>query len=356
MKTLKFWILGTCVAAFAATGCDNDDDDNNLPTNPVMTKAEVYSSSNNSSEISKTEFEEEEGKPEEVQAERSSYNTTYQDADGIYYDESEDKLYHNDRQNNKIRAYANFSAKAEGSTISATLSTDASAVLGTILGPLNNGREIAKSGNKIVVAQDADGGIGLVNAFFIYTSTNDSIYLSNVYLSPIDLWGIHMEGSTMYAVEDGSNNLVVFNNFFSNGTSALITADMTVSIEGIVRTHGITYDAAADVMVLTDIGDAGSDNDGAFTVITDFNSKMNAAGNNGTISLSNQIRVEDADNMMGNPVDCAYDSRTNRVYIAERANAGGRIMAYKVPSSSGSQKAFYNTQFSGASAVYLAKK
>lgn len=353
MKTLKFFVLGTCIAAFAATGCD-DDDDNSTP-NPSVKKAEVYASSNNTSKISKTEFEEEEGKPEEVEADNSSYNTTYQDADGIYYDEDEDMLYQNDRQNNKVRAYANFSAQAEGATLSATLSTDASAVIGTVIGPLMNGREIAKSGNKIVVAQDA-GGAGIVNAFYIYTSTNDSIYLSNIYLSPIDLWGIHLEGSTMYAVEDGTNNLVVFTDFFSNGTAALITADMTIAIEGIVRTHGITYDADADVMVLTDIGDAGSDNDGAFTVITDFSSKMNSAGNGGTITLSNQIRVEDADNMMGNPVDCAYDSRTDRVYIAERANAGGRIMAYKVPSSSGSSKAFYNAQFSGASAVFLSKK
>ncbi len=353
MKTLKFWILGTCIAAFAATGCDDDDD--NSTSNPTTKKAEVYASSNTSAKISKTEFEEEDGKPESVETDNSTYTTTYQDADGIYYDESEDMLYHNDRQNNKVRAYANFSASAEGSTLSASFSSNASAVIGTVIGPLQNGREIAKSGNKIVVAQDA-GGAGVVNAFYIYTKTNDSVYLSNVYLSPIDLWGIHLEGSTMYAVEDGTNNVVVFNNFFSNGTAALITADMTVSIEGIVRTHGITYDADADVMVLTDIGDAASDNDGAFTVITDFTTKMNTAGNNGTISLSNQIRVEDADNMMGNPVDCAYDSRTDRVYIAERLNAGGRIMAYKVPSSSGSEKAFYNTQFSGASAVFLSKK
>lgn len=353
MKSLKFLTLSACMATFfITTSCDEEDD--KQTTNPTTKKeATVYGSSNSEEKVSKTEFSEDENGENET-SEMSTYTVAYADADGIYYDSEEDVLYQNDRSNNQLRAYTNFSAETEGSSIQASLSTDASAVIGA-LSPLQNGREIAKSGNKIVIAQ-SPAGVGVVSAFYIYTKTNDSLYLSNIYISPVLLWGIQLEGNTMYAIEDQSNNVVVFNDFFNKGTAATITTDMTVSIEGLVRTHGIHYDTDADVMVLTDIGDASSDNDGAFTVIADWSSKMNTAGNGGMIALSNQIRVEDSDGMLGNPVDCAYDSRTDKVYIAERANAGGRIMAYDVPNSSGSESASYNTQFSGASAVYLHKK
>ena len=353
MKSLKFFMLSACMAIFF-TGCDEDDDDGGMTTNPAAKKeATVYASSNNQDKVSKTEFSEDADGENET-SDMSTYTVAYADADGIYYDSDADILYQNDRSNNQLRAYTDFSAKADGSSIDASLSTMASATIGT-LNPLQNGREIAKSGNKVVIAQSPLGA-SVVSSFYIYTKMNDSLYLSNVYLSPVMLWGIQLEGNTMYAIEDNSSNVVAFNDFFNKGIAATLIADMTVSVEGIVRTHGINYDADADVMVLTDIGDAGSDNDGAFTVITDWNSKMSAAGNGGMISLSNQIRVEDADGMLGNPVDCAYDSRTDKVYIAERANAGGRIMAYDVPSESGSQSASYNTQFDGASAVYLHKK
>ena len=354
MKSLKFLALSTCmVTFFITTGCEEDDDDG-MTSNPVAKKeATVYGSSNSEGKVSKTEFSEDENGENET-SDLSTYTVAYADADGIYYDSDADILYQNDRTNNQLRAYTSFSAETEGSNIDASLSTNASATIGA-LNPLQNGREIAKSGNKVVIAQSPLGA-SVVSSFYIYTKMNDSLYLSNIYISPVMLWGIQLEGNTMYAIEDNSNNVVVFNDFFNKGIAATLIADMTVSVEGIVRTHGINYDADADVMVLTDIGDAGSDNDGAFTVISDWSSKMSAAGSGGMIALSNQIRVEDADGMLGNPVDCAYDSRTNKVYISERANAGGRIMAYDVPDNSGSESASYNTQFSGASAVYLHKK
>src|SRR5690606_33012112 len=139
---------------------------------------------------------------------------------------------------------------------------------------------------------------GMQNRLLIYTISPMSITLDKAFDVDINLWGIHADGQTLYAVVDNSSDVAIFNDFF-NQPAGMLSPDAIVSIEGLVRTHGITYDAMNDVMVLTDIGDAASATDGALVVINSFM----AAAADGMVNMAEQIRVGGAASMLGNPVD-----------------------------------------------------
>ena len=123
---------------------------------------------------------------------------------------------------------------------------------------------------------------------------------------------------------------MVFENFFSNPNGSILPTKR-VTIEGLVRTHGITFSAADNRMILTDVGSATSDSDGGIIVINDFSSKIAATPNMGTITMANQVRVYGPNSSLGNPVDVAYDNVTNNIFIAERLNAGGKVLTFALP-------------------------
>ena len=256
------------------------------------------------------------------------------DADGIHYDADADVLYQLNRTSNVINAYSNASTNP---TLTATSTSD-----------FINGREIAVVDGKLVVAQDANPANGEQNRFIIYDVSPTAITLDKIYDAAINLWGIHANGGNLFAIVDNSNQVAVFNNFF-NQPAGNISPSMTISVEGLDRTHGITYDAADDLMILTDIGDALSATDGALVVIKDFMT----AGNDSNISASEQIRVGGASSQLGNPVDVAYDKAQNRIYVAERANGGGKVLGFKFPRFSGGIAPSYVKLFAGASAITL---
>ena len=202
------------------------------------------------------------------------------------------------------------------------------------------------SGNRLVVAQDATDSNG-GNKFHIYTIDGNKITFQRTVESTINLWGIHVFGETLYAIEDNSDRLAIYENFFGMSGTAMPTS--VVSIEGMVRTHGLTYWPNTDMMILTDVGAASSPDDGAFTVIKGFA----AAAADGTISLAEQLRVAGDATFLGNPVDIAIDINRMMIYVAERANGGGRVLGFAMPTESGNFAPTYNLEISGASAVYL---
>lgn len=256
------------------------------------------------------------------------------DADGIYYDQEEDVLYQLNRTDNVINAYSNVSTSP---TLTATSTSD-----------FSNGREIAVSGDKLIVAQDANDANGQKNRLVVYTISPTSITLHRSYDVAINLWGLHANFQTLYAVVDNSGDVAVFNNFFVNQSGPL-SPNAIISVEGLVRTHGITYDAAEDLMLLTDVGDAASSTDGALVVIKQFTT----AASDNLISMNEQIRVKGGGSRLGNPVDLAYDKQNQRIYVAERANGGGRVLGFKFPSVSSSISPVFNKLFPGASAIHL---
>ena len=272
-----------------------------------------------------------------------SFKGNAPDADGIYYNPSNDVLYQLNRTSGAIDAY---------NSVNTNLSKNkAPQFVDSSTADSKNGREIAVSGNRIVVAQDASDANGQKNRFFVYTANGAHISLAKTYDVGINLWGIHADGETLYAVVDNSNRLAIFNHFFSN-RSGFVNPSREVVVEGIVRTHGLTYIAERDMMLMTDVGAGSVDDDGAFVVIKGFT----AASADGVITRSEQIRVAGPKSFLGNPVDIAFDEDNNSIFIAERANGGGRILGFRMPTSSGDQHPIYNLKFEGASAIHAASK
>ena len=269
-----------------------------------------------------------------------SFNSFTTDADGIYYDSSMDMLYQLNRFNNSVAQFSDvMAAITSGGEPRISALSSAS---------FSNGREIAWSNGRIVVAQDANEANGETNAFVVYNASSSGISLVSKMTTDINLWGIHADGEKLFAVVDNSNMVAEFDDFFSN-TGSSVSPDRTVMIEGLVRTHGITYDADTDVMFLTDVGAASSADDGAFIVVSNYAS----AASDGIVSSSEQVRIEGPNTFLGNPVDIAWDASGGMIYIAERANGGGRILGFMMPSATGSLAPSYNNLFPGASAVYL---
>lgn len=105
-------------------------------------------------------------------------------------------------------------------------------------------------------------------------------------------------------------------------------------------------------MVLTDIGDASSDSDGGLVIITDFTSTLNGTTDGGTIAMAAQARIEGNNTMLGNPVDVAYSEDSKMIFVAERANGGGRVLVYDYFSTNGNPSPAFSQDVAGASAVY----
>jgi hypothetical protein len=262
------------------------------------------------------------------------------DADGIYYDELNDLLYQLNRTTNRIDLYAAVNTNLDLGIVPELITSSSSDFI--------NGREIAVSGNKLVVAQDANDANGQVNQFVVYDITPTEITLSRIYTSEINLWGIHLDGNTLYAVEDNSSNLAVYNNFFSN-SSGIVSADASIEIASMIRTHGLTFDRNTNTMILTDVAEASSAADGAIVVVENFTEVI---GDN-LISDDEQTRLEGLNTSLGNPVDVAYNVDGDIILVAERASQGGVILGFDYPMTGGDIAPRYSQLFTGASAIYL---
>ena len=270
---------------------------------------------------------------------RVTATTNSMDADGIFYDDDRNVVYQLSRTESVVNAYTNIEHFTGDTTVTPAFSSTSD---------FTNGREITVSGHKLVVADDVDD----MNQLVVYTIRDGSLTLDRIYRVDFNLWGIQLVGNTLYAVQDNTNMLAVFHDFGSEPAGDL-TADQVVAIEGIVRTHGLNYDADNDIMVLTDVGDGAVDDDGAFHVIEHFSDKLMKAGDQGTIALNKQVRVSGDKTYLGNPVDVALSVEKKKIYVAERANGGGRFLIFDYPSKSGNMKPVANLNYEGASAVYL---
>jgi hypothetical protein len=270
----------------------------------------------------------------------ATWSVVGEDADGIYYDEATDVVYQLNRSDNVINAYSNVVASLTSGgtpTLTATSTSD-----------FTNGREIAVSGNKLVVAQDAADSNGMINQLVTYTISPTSITLDKIQPVNIALWGITFGGDDLFAVVDVSSNIAIYNDFLAQ-PAGMITQDRLVSVPEIVRTHGITYDVDNDVMVLTDVGSGAVDDDGAIIVVNNWSTAI--ADSN--VSGAESTRIIGSATFLGNPVDVAYDHPTQQIFVAERLNGGGRYLVFNVPTSDGNFAPTANLDFAGASAIHL---
>lgn len=271
------------------------------------------------------------------------------DADGIYYDSATDEVLLASRTNNRIETYAGLKNSITTVTDNLTLS------LSSANTDFSNARETAVFGDKVVVTQDQSAANGNINKLLVYQKTATGFTLLKTYVTDFKVWGIHMEGNDLYAVADLTSDLIVFTNLMSNASGNILPTKR-VTIEGLIRTHGITYSATDNVMVLTDVAAAASTTDGGLVIINNFSSVFAATANLGTIGTSSQVRIYGAASLLGNPVDVAYDSVTNNIYVAERANAGGQVLTFAFPTASGDVAPIVARAELGVSAVFLIRK
>ncbi len=267
-----------------------------------------------------------------------SVNVPYADADGVEYDGNRDAIYQVNRTDKRLVALSNISATSDGDVVTPSA-----------MGPSSfaNGRGSALYNNKVVVADDVIPG-----KLASYHVNGNNISDFREYNVGFKVWDVAVTGKDLFAVEDLTNILAYFKNFH-NAQSGNLSPTSEVSIEGLVRTHGLNYDASTDTMILTDIGSASglptSGTDGALVIIQNFTQKFNAAGDGGMISLSDQIRIAGDMTQLGNPVDVAISSSKNAIFVAERAQQ--KFLVFSIPTESCNCSPIYSTAFAGASSV-----
>lgn len=131
------------------------------------------------------------------------------------------------------------------------------------------------------------------------------------------------------ACTDGT--LIVYDNFLTtklNGTSSPAPDRVITPSDGLLpisaNLHGVVYIETTDQLILSDVGAAtssgqtGFDTDGQIFVID------NASRADGLTRVSTRIRGTNS--MLGNPVDIINNGST--LYVAEKANGGGRILRF----------------------------
>lgn len=330
---MKNLLITISAIGFLFLSCDNDDDssDNEL---------KLVTTSNTSGKVSFTNIL--------TSSAPQSLTVAGTDSDGAYFDSDDDELIIASRTNNRLELYKGLNAATKNNTDNLTLGFFSTS-------DFNNPREIAVSDDKVIVTQDQNAANGNVNKLIVYQKSTTGFTLLNSYTVNFKVWGIHLDGTTLYAVADSSSDLVVFDNFFSNVNGA-ITPSKRVTIQGLVRTHGITFSRKDNRMILTDVGDAASSVDGGLIVINNFSTVIGATANLGTISSSDQIRVYGANSKLGNPVDVAYDEKTKYVYIAERLNGGGQVLVFGLPTINGDVLPLSARVEAGVSSVYIIRE
>lgn len=345
MKKLLFPLA---IIAISFASCSDDDSMatpvDPMPVDPTPTPAvelKLFTSSNTSGSVSFTDLLATTPTPK-------SFTVSSTDADGIFYDPFTDQVIQASRTNNRLDVYSGFRNSVIASSASLTLGFSSPS-------DFTNAREITVSGDKVVVAQDQIAANGNISKFYVYQRNTSGFTLLNTYTVDIKLWGIQLEGNTMYAIADNTSDLVVYDNFLSNA-SGTIAASKRVTIQGLVRTHGIAYSSQDNVMVLSDVGLASSATDGGLIVINNFSSVLTATANMGTIAMSNQVRIYGANSLLGNPVDVAYDYVTNNIYVAERLNGGGQVLKFAFPTTSGDFAPQTARTEAGVTAVYLLRR
>ncbi len=321
----------------ALFSCSNDDS-SSTPMNPEL---RLVTSSNTSGKVSYTDL---------LAATPTVYSFTIgsTDTDGVFYDGDRDEILVASRTNNKLEVYNGVKNAVASNASSLSLSLASGS-------EFNNPREVAVSGDKVVVTQDQNAVNANTNKLLVYQRSGSSLSLLNSYTVNFKTWGIVIDGTTLYAIADLTGDLVVFENFFANANGS-ITPTKRVTIQGLVRTHGIAFSKADNRMVLTDVGLASSDSDGGLIVINNFSSVMGMTPNGGTIATANQVRVYGPMSTMGNPVDVAYDTETDKIYVAERLNMGGRLLTFNLPTMSGDATPAAARAEAGISSVHLHRK
>ncbi len=302
-------------AAILFTSCDKEDDTmastpvsrlfvSNADTDPAVANLSVYSPADGATLGAAT-----------------NVATVAPDGNGVTYDADGNVGFQVSRTNKAIKIFTVNSAGAV--TVSQTF-TDAALV---------SGRGVAyDAGNKVLyVASNSDSTIRVYNNA---PNLTGAVNASKVLKLDGQPWGITFAGGRLMVLIDLTRKEIqLFNNINSIATGT-VTPSNKITVPSAVRLHGLTYDAASDVLLVTEIGQAAApavplppffNEDGGIYIIEGALSKFaanSAVTPNRTIIGSNT--------MLGNPVDIAFDARTGKklIYIAEKAQK--KILVFRL--------------------------
>lgn len=336
MKTFFYSI--SAVMALMLVSCSDNDDMAMMTPNPEL---KLVTTSNTTGKVSFINLL-------ESMPLAKSLTIGSLDSDGAYFNSETDELIVASRTNNKLELYSGVNGSVLNNVDNLMLKFSSNS-------DFNNPREIAVSGDKVIVTQDQNTANGNVSKLLVYQKTTSGFNLLNTYTVNFKAWGIHIEGTTLYAIADATSDLLSFDNFYSNPNGSILPTKR-VTIEGLVRTHGITYSAIDNRMILTDVGSATVDSDGGIIVINNFSSVFGSTSNMGTIAMTNQVRIYGPNSTLGNPLDVAYDYVTENIYIAERLNGGGKVLTFALPMTTGDATPTNSRIEAGVSSVYLVRK
>lgn len=345
MMNRNFLKIGFVIAIGTSIIVSCSKDDNGEDTMQNLETTQLYASNNNDGNVTVYDM---------VSGDVKTLATASTMAEGIYYDADTDEIIQASRSSNQLNAYAGISALLNGSSLNISISASVSSE-----SSLESPRDIAVRDNFVVVSDnvDVDGNDATADGrLFIFTRNNGTLTLRNTITTDFALWGIEFVGNDLYAVVDKTNQLAVFVNFTaSNTTDATISATKRIAIEGIVRTHGLAYDNGT--MILTDVGDAASDTDGGFHIISNFDAKFSGVSNGGVLAVAgNQTRIAGSATSLGNPVAAEYDAASNTIFIAEAVNGGGKVLAFSNADAGGNLTPSINNNLSKASSLYFYSK
>lgn len=334
---MKNLFITSALLLLIFTSCDSNDSENSNTS-----EATLVTSSNTSGKITYLDLL-------AASPMVKSFTIASTDAEGISYNSETDAVTVASRTNNKLETYTGIKSAVKAGTDNLMLS------LSSLNTEFNNARETAVSGDIVVVAQDQLASNNMMNKLFVYKRTTTGFTLLKTFTTDFKLWGIHINGNDLYAVADLTSDIVLFKDYMSKASGA-ITATKRVSIAGLVRTHGITYSAADDIMILTDVGNATSGTDGGLVFIKNFTSVFTSTAAAGTIALTSQIRIYGPNSLLGNPVDVAFDALTKKVYVAERLNAGGEVLTFNYPTMSADAAPANVRLEAGVTSVFVLRK
>lgn len=344
MKSIKFLISLLFVATFFIS-CSIDDGSGGGggQSGPPAIIANLYAASNTSNSIIAYDFT---TNGVFIRPMNGSSN----DNEGIFYDDVTDELTVVSREQKALNTYRNINNTGSNASLNLLLSSDTS---------LSSPRDIAVKDNFYIVSDnaDVDGDLNTDDGrFFIFSRDNNGYTLRNTVTVNYAVWGIELIGNDLYTVVDKTADVAVLKNFIATYTTDVTaTPDKQITIGGITRTHGITHDGGT--VILTDIGDAQNDADGGFQLIGDFVNRFDAVPDGQTLQIpGNQLRVSGSMTEMGNPVAVEYDSSSQTIFIAERANGGGKVLFFDQIGAGGNIKPTKSSVFPGASSLYFDNK
>ncbi|MFC5283729.1 YncE family protein [Pedobacter alpinus] len=247
-------------------------------------------------------------------------NTSAPDGNGVVYDAASNVGFQVSRQDKTIKKFTVSSTgevTVTGSFVDATLTS---------------GRDAAyDAANKtLYVASNTDSKI------FVYANApalTGSVTANKVFTLDGQPWGLDFaNGSLMVLIDLDRKEIQLFKNVNSIATGT-VTPSNKITIPAATRLHGLVYDAASDLLLVTEIGAATAsplaipafNADGGIYIIEGAMAKFTA---NAAVTANRTIFGSNT--MMGNPVDITFDARAGKklIYVAEKANK--KILVFKL--------------------------